>query len=100
VSAAETFAPTRGTNYKWIANRMSPGALQTCCSICREVIAAERSRFRCSVSSCNAGRLKLVFCSPGCFEAHIPTARHKNASAIEVAGAADIGHDRGEIERP
>jgi hypothetical protein len=52
--------------------------------MCREPIAPDRSHFRCSVSSCNSGRLKLIFCSPGCFDAHIPTARHKNAAAIEV----------------
>jgi hypothetical protein len=37
------------------------------------------------VSSCNSGRLKLVFCSAACFDAHIPTARHKKAAAVEVA---------------
>jgi hypothetical protein len=52
--------------------------------MCRQPIAAGRSHFRCSVSSCNTGRLKLTFCTVACFDAHIPTARHKNAAAIEI----------------
>jgi hypothetical protein len=55
------------------------------CSMCREPIAPDRGHLRCSVSSCNSGRLKLVFCSRPCFDAHIPTARHKNAAPIDVA---------------
>lgn len=58
------------------------------CSMCKQPIDRAASYFRCSVSSCNAGRLKLVFCTQGCFEGHIPTARHKRASAIETPPAA------------
>jgi hypothetical protein len=50
--------------------------------MCKQRIAAEGGWFRCSVSACNAGRLKLCFCSPACFERHIPTARHRSASCI------------------
>jgi hypothetical protein len=39
--------------------------------------------YRCSVSSCNSGRVKLMFCGIACWDAHLPTARHRNASAIE-----------------
>ena len=39
--------------------------------------------WRCSVSTCNSGRVKLAFCSVACWDAHLPTARHRNASAIE-----------------
>jgi hypothetical protein len=39
---------------------------------------------RCSVASCNAGRLKLRFCSVACFEKHIPVARHRQASCLEA----------------
>ncbi|MDW8281189.1 MAG: hypothetical protein RMK29_05725 [Myxococcales bacterium] len=35
------------------------------------------------MSTCNAGRLKFYFCSLPCWEAHLPTARHRSASAIE-----------------
>lgn len=63
---------------------MSPAATTLRCSMCRQPIASAARHYRCSVSSCNTGKLKLLFCSPGCFDAHIPTARHKNAAAIEI----------------
>ena len=57
------------------------------CSMCRKPIAFGAKYFRCSVTACNAGRMKLVFCSPGCWDAHLPTARHRSASAIEETAA-------------
>jgi hypothetical protein len=54
------------------------------CATCRGEIAALAPRHRCSVSACNAGRFKLRFCSVACFERHVPTARHRGASCIEV----------------
>jgi len=53
------------------------------CSTCRARIAPDQARYRCSVSACNIGRLKLRFCSVACFEKHIPTARHRNAVCVE-----------------
>ena len=49
------------------------------CSMCRKSIAHGERYLKCTVSTCNSGRLKLVFCSPGCWDAHLPTARHRNA---------------------
>ncbi|HET6610550.1 MAG TPA: hypothetical protein VFG83_01100 [Kofleriaceae bacterium] len=53
------------------------------CSMCKVPIAAGKAYYRCSVSSCNAGRVKLRFCSTACWDAHIPTARHRSARCIE-----------------
>ncbi|MBI4508198.1 MAG: hypothetical protein HY698_01095 [Deltaproteobacteria bacterium] len=53
------------------------------CSMCRKKIPLGSRYFRCSVTACNAGRLKLMFCSLACWDAHLPTARHRNASCIE-----------------
>ena len=53
------------------------------CSMCRKPIPMGQKYFRCSVSTCNSGRIKLVFCSMACWDAHLPTARHRNAAAIE-----------------
>jgi hypothetical protein len=53
------------------------------CSMCRKPIAMGSGYYRCSVSTCNSGRVKLMFCSMACWDAHLPTARHRNASAIE-----------------
>jgi len=53
------------------------------CSMCRKKIPFGVKYVRCSVTACNSGRMKLVFCSAACWDAHIPTARHRNASYIE-----------------
>jgi LSD1 subclass zinc finger protein len=53
------------------------------CSMCRKPIAYGAKYIRCSVTACNAGRMKLVFCTPSCWDAHLPTARHRSASYIE-----------------
>jgi hypothetical protein len=51
--------------------------------MCRKKISVGAQFFRCSVTACNSGRLKLVFCSTACWDAHLPTARHRNASCVE-----------------
>ena len=59
------------------------------CSMCRTEIVVGAKLFRCSVSTCNSGRVKLVFCSVGCWDAHLPTARHRSAGAIDEVARAD-----------
>jgi hypothetical protein len=57
------------------------------CSMCRKQLHVGDRIWRCSVSTCNSGRVKFYFCTVGCWDAHLPTARHRNASAIEeIAG--------------
>jgi hypothetical protein len=64
----------------------------TVCATCRKSIAAGVTLFRCSVTACNAGKLKLAFCTRGCWEKHVPTARHRGASCREeVAGGGPPG---------
>ena len=53
------------------------------CSNCRKPIAAGQIYYVCSVSTCNRPRTALFFCSPGCWEGHLPTARHRDAWAEE-----------------
>ncbi|MEO8215161.1 MAG: hypothetical protein ABI560_18320, partial [Myxococcales bacterium] len=53
------------------------------CSMCRKPIAVGGKVIRCSVSTCNSGRVKLVFCSAGCWDSHLPTARHRSAYFVE-----------------
>jgi hypothetical protein len=53
------------------------------CSMCRKEIEMNAKYWRCSVSTCNSGRVKLYFCSVSCWDAHLPTARHRSAAAIE-----------------
>jgi hypothetical protein len=52
------------------------------CATCRKLIPLGTSAVRCTVASCNSGRLKLRFCSVGCWEKHVPTARHRKAAYI------------------
>jgi LSD1 subclass zinc finger protein len=66
-----------------------PGDQFAVCATCRKPIPLGARLVRCSVTACNAGRLKLAFCSPACWDAHLPTARHRKASYVEeVAGSA------------
>jgi hypothetical protein len=51
------------------------------CNICKAPIAFGAEYFVCSVSTCNRKRTGLLFCSLACFEAHLPTARHRDAWA-------------------
>ncbi len=53
------------------------------CSMCRKAIAMGQRYYRCSVSTCNSGRVKFYFCSMSCWDAHLPTARHRSAYAVE-----------------
>jgi LSD1 subclass zinc finger protein len=56
------------------------------CATCRKLIAPGTRYVRCTVASCNTGRLKLRFCTRVCWEAHVPTARHRNASFVVEGG--------------
>jgi len=53
------------------------------CATCRKPIALGATYVRCTVASCNTGKMKLRFCTQACWEKHVPTARHRNASFVE-----------------
>lgn len=54
------------------------------CSSCKSPISYGALYYVCSVSTCNRARTALVFCSVRCWDAHLPTARHRSdAGAIE-----------------
>ena len=57
------------------------------CCMCRKKILVGGRYLRCSVTACNTGRMKLMFCTPACWDAHLPTARHRNASYVEETAA-------------
>jgi hypothetical protein len=60
-----------------------PRAHWRACSICKAPIDFGASYHRCSVSTCNRKRTGLTFCSVRCWEAHVPTLRHRDAWAVE-----------------
>lgn len=51
------------------------------CSACRTDIPFSSKYFQCSVSTCNRARMRLVFCSVGCWDSHVATLRHRDAWA-------------------
>jgi hypothetical protein len=53
------------------------------CSMCRKPIAVGGKLIKCSVSTCNSGRVRLVFCSSSCWDSHLPGARHRSAYFTE-----------------
>jgi hypothetical protein len=54
------------------------------CSSCRADIGFDTVYWECSVSTCaRVARTGLFFCSVGCWEAHLPTMRHREAWAVE-----------------
>lgn len=53
------------------------------CCTCGKPLHRGEQVVRCSVSSCNAGRWKLVFCSPTCWNDHLATARHRKAHYVQ-----------------
>ena len=54
------------------------------CSSCRAAIGFDQIYWECSVSTCaRVARTGLFFCSVSCWEAHLPTMRHREAWAVE-----------------
>ena len=58
------------------------------CSSCKKPIEFGQNHYVCSVSTCNSPRTGYVFCSVICFENHLPSARHRDAVAIEERAPA------------
>lgn len=61
------------------------------CSTCKKPIGFNKKYYVCSVSSCNGQRTGYVFCSVVCCEAHVPGARHRDSSAIEMTSPSSSG---------
>jgi len=59
------------------------GAHFRLCSSCRRPLDFGARYYVCSVSTCNRVKMPLTFCSLPCFEAHVPTLRHREAWAEE-----------------
>ncbi|MBM4370802.1 MAG: hypothetical protein FJ098_04065 [Deltaproteobacteria bacterium] len=53
------------------------------CSTCRNPIPPGARYWVCSVSTCNRKRTGLFFCSPPCWDAHVPLMNHRDAWAEE-----------------
>ena len=51
------------------------------CNMCKNQIDYGQKIYECSVSTCRQKRTGMVFCSLGCWEAHLPMMRHRDAWA-------------------
>lgn len=53
------------------------------CSSCRDPIDFLAPYWKCSVSTCQRSRTALYFCQVSCWDAHLATANHREAWAVE-----------------
>lgn len=61
------------------------------CSTCKKPIPVGGRWYRCSVSTCNSGKMQLAFCSMTCWDAHVPTMNHRsNVWAVEERAPARV----------
>ncbi len=51
--------------------------------MCGKEIVVGATYFKCTVSTCNRKRLTLMFCTPACWDAHLPNARHRDPAYTE-----------------
>jgi hypothetical protein len=69
------------------------------CSSCRASIGFEQIYWECSVSTCaRVARTGLFFCSVSCWEAHLPTMRHREAWAVEKKAPTEASWQRQQAE--
>jgi hypothetical protein len=61
------------------------------CSNCKKPIRYSQIYWICSVSTCNRKRTGLVFCTIGCWDAHLPLANHRSAGAEQAQAPAAGG---------
>jgi hypothetical protein len=54
------------------------------CTECKSEIAFGARYYKCSVSTCNRSKLRLVFCSVICWDSHLADARHRDAWAEDA----------------
>lgn len=53
------------------------------CNTCKRPIGFDTIYYVCSVSTCNKRRSPYRFCSVDCWDAHVPVAGHRSATAVE-----------------
>lgn len=64
------------------------------CSTCKKEIAFGAPYFLCTVSTCNRKRTGLTFCSPECWDQHLPIARHREAGYTEEKAPSKAEWDK------
>lgn len=54
------------------------------CTECKDDIPYGGRHYVCSVSTCKRSKMRLVFCSPTCWDSHLSVVRHRDAWAEEA----------------
>ena len=75
-------------------------ALFRLCSSCRGEIACGALYWVCSVSTCTRKRTGLFFCSVSCWEAHLPSMRHRESWAVEKRAPSASEWEREKKDNP
>ncbi|HUH03792.1 MAG TPA: hypothetical protein VML75_17475 [Kofleriaceae bacterium] len=70
------------------------------CSSCKTNIGFGVVYWACNVSTCNSKRMGLFFCSVPCWEAHLPTMRHREAWAVEERSPSVVDYQREQAAEP
>ena len=70
------------------------------CNTCKRPIAFRASYYACSVSTCNRKGTDFAFCSVGCWDAHVPLFRHRDAWADEKTAPTAEEWERQERSEP
>ena len=68
------------------------------CSTCKKPIAFQQTYYLCSVSTCNRKRNGFFFCSVACWDAHVPTMRHREAWAEQNTAPSRAAWEREQLE--
>lgn len=79
---AEVVIEVRSRGAPRLPRATTKGMASLVCATCRTLIPPGASAVRCTVASCNTGRMKLRFCSVACWQKHVPTARHRNPAYV------------------
>src|SRR5262245_24487327 len=54
------------------------------CTECEEDIPLGGHHYVCSVSTCKRSKMRLVFCTPVCWDSHLSSVRHREAWAEDA----------------
>lgn len=74
---------------------MDAGAWKRC-STCKTPIGFGAPYYACSVSTCTRKATDFAFCSVGCWDAHVPIYRHRDAWAEERRAPTRAEHEAAE----
>lgn len=64
------------------------------CSSCKKELGFSAPYVACNVSTCNRKRVGYVFCSVGCWDAHVPIMNHRDSWSVEKMSPSKEEYER------